>query len=143
MFGLSTKEVLTSAILNTSKSSIEILKQGIKNNAAVLSSGCEAETKKIMTAIRREYLNDVSSTVITTIGAVSQAIRSRALMAMTSPALCGYEEIEIENGIVAGELYAICYFAMKNKVAEPKDCMELTQIQAELMEGALSGYVLP
>lgn len=143
MFGLSTKEVLTSAILNTSKNSIEIFKQGVNNNADVLSSGREDEIKRVMTAIRREYLNDVSSMVITTIGAASQAIRSRAMMAMRSPALCGYEDMKIENGIVAGELYAICYFAMKNKAAELKDCIALTNIQAELMDGALSGYVLP
>ena len=129
MFGLSTKEVLTSAILYALKDKIKIYKQGLKNNFDVLNSGCEAEIKKAMTAIRREYFNDVSSSVITTIGAASQAIRSRAMMAMANPALCGCEDIEIENGIGAGELYAICYFAMKNKPADPKDCIALTNLQ--------------
>ena len=68
----------------------------------------------------------------------SPAIAVRIQLALASPALCGYEDIDISNGIMAGSLYAICFYAIKNKVAEPRDCVRLNHLQHEIMNDALS-----
>jgi hypothetical protein len=138
MFGLSTKEVLSKAILNASKNKVGIYKQRIMSNIDVLNGDEEAATEEVLISVRREYLDEVANSVISTFDVSSPAIAARIQLALMSPALCGYEDIDISNGIMAGSLYAICYYAIKNKVAEPRDCVRLNHLQHDIMNTALA-----
>ena len=138
MFGISTKEVLSNAILNASKNKIEIYQRGIIANIDALNGDVEAEKEEAIISVRREYLDVVANSVINTFDVSSPTIAARIQLALMSPALCGYEDIDISNGIMAGSLYAICFYAIKNKVAEPRDCVRLNHLQHEIMNDALS-----
>ena len=138
MFGLSTKEVLSKAILNASKNKAGIYKQGIMANIDVLNGNEEAAKEEVIISVRREYLDEVANSVIETFDVSSPTIAARIQLALASPALCGYEDIDISNGIMAGSLYAICFYAIKNKVAEPGDCVRLNHLQYDIMNMALA-----
>lgn len=137
MFGLSTKGVLSNAIINASKNKIDVYKQRIKSNLAVLNEDEEAD-EAVFTSIIREYFDEVANSVIETFSISSPTIAARIRLALISPALCGYEDIDICDGIMAGSLYAICFFALKNKVAMPRDCVRLNHLQRDIMYMALA-----
>jgi hypothetical protein len=135
MFGLSTKEILTNAIKNACEDCIENYKQALINGSEVSVNQCEGDTEnRQLLLVRREYFNDVSRSVLMMLGTGSQKIRSRALAIIASPGLCGNESIKAENGLSAGELYAVCHFAMKNKPATPDDCAVLDHLQEGLIQ---------
>lgn len=138
MFGLSTKEALSKAILNASKNKVEVYKHGIKANIDVLNGDAEKEKEEVIILVRREYLDEVANSVINTFDVSSPTIATRIQLTLSSPALCGYEDIDISNGIMAGSLYAICYYAIKNKVAKPRDCIRLNHLQHDIMNSALA-----
>ena len=54
--------------------------------------------------------------------------------AITSPEICGYSDIDIEEGLSAGAIFALCYYAITRETASPKDCIEMNHLQAELMD---------
>ncbi len=138
MFGLSTKEILSNAILNTAKNKIDIYKQGIKTNIDVLNGNAEDRMVEILISSRREYLDEVVNSVINTFDVSSPIIASKIRILLMSPSLCGYEDINIYDGIMAGSLYAICYYAINNKFAKPRDCIKLNHLQNDIMNMALT-----
>ena len=89
MFGLSTKEVLSNAILNASKNKIEIYQRGIIANIDALNGDVEAEKEEAIISVRREYLDEVANSVINTFDVSSPTIAARIQLALMSPALCG------------------------------------------------------
>lgn len=138
MFGLSTKEVLSKAILNSSANHIEQYKESIKNNFISLNNASEEESQKMLMSIRKDYLDEVSNSVINSFQVSSPKIAARIQLAMMSPSLCGYDDMNFDNGMIAGTLYAVCYYAITNKTASPKDCIYLNHLQNDIMENALA-----
>ncbi|MPM74049.1 hypothetical protein SDC9_121034 [bioreactor metagenome] len=138
MFGLSTREVLTKVILNSVKNNIGIYKQSIIDNISNIKSNPELENTVLFQSIRQEYLDHVSNDVFNSFKLSSPSIAARIQLTLMSPSLCGYDDINFENGILAGSIYAICYYSMNNKVAAPKDCINLNHIHNDIMEQALS-----
>ena len=62
---------------------------------------------------------------------------ARLILAMMSPKKCGYDGIDFSNGIAAGTLFAICFWAITGKVASPKTCIKLNHFQNDLMQNSL------
>ena len=86
---------------------------------------------------RREYLDLVSSAIINNFEKQRPDIAKRIQAAILNPELCGYRGIDIKNGISAGALYAICLFAVENRVAKSSDCIRLNREQNEIMLSAI------
>ncbi|WMJ22208.1 hypothetical protein RBG61_09380 [Paludicola sp. MB14-C6] len=137
MFGLTFKETISNAIINASRNNIELYKSLIKSNIDKLTCSSEEETIKILTNIRREYLDNVSNEVINSFKISSPPIAMRINLALLSPSISGYEDINIDNGLMAGSLFAICYYGVKNAKAKPKDCIKLNHLQNDIIERAL------
>ena len=116
MFGLSTKEVLSKAIINACYNCKNTYKSSILENIDKLNVCVEESTDALLTSIRRIYLNEVADSVINTFRVSSPNISSRIQLVFRSPQVCGYD-IKFEKGIMAGSVFAICYYAIKNKVA--------------------------
>ena len=136
MFGLSTKEVLAKAIINTCLNCKETYKAAIIKNMDVLNDCDEERASDLLMSIRREYLNEVADSVINTFRVSSPKISSRVQLVFMSPQVCGYD-IKFENGIMAGSVFAICYYAIKNKVAPASWCVRLNHIQNGIMDEVL------
>ena len=137
MFGLSTKEVLTKVIRNACQNKKQVYKNAIMRNWADLNSADENQREQLLFDIQKEYLDAVVEAVFASYQVSSPMIYERMFMVLLSPSMCGYEEINPDNGMMAGSLYAICYYALKNKYASPNDCIRLNHIQNEIMNQAL------
>ncbi len=138
MFGLSIREVLTNAIINASNNCKHIYKNAIMNNfEAINNAETEEYVSALLLSIRKEYLDAVCDSVISTFKVSSPTVFSKIQFIMTYPSICGYENIDLENGAMAGSLFAICYYALKNKVAPHKECIKLNHIQNEIMNQVL------
>ncbi len=132
MFGLSTKEIITKEILKASKNNKDILKQGIKNNKVAFENGDE-ETAKIFSMIRKTYFDAVSNDVYNSIQSSTPKIAANIFYMFMYPEKCGYDDMNIDDGLSASKLYAIVYYAFKGKVAPIKDCIELNHLQNNIM----------
>ena len=78
------------------------------------------------------YLDAVANRVYKEVGGASQKTNMRIMAAALSPALCGYPDISVDRQ-PAGAVYAICYWALKGKVAQPEDCIYLNHAQDACM----------
>ncbi|MBQ2614411.1 MAG: hypothetical protein IJB80_03660 [Clostridia bacterium] len=136
MFGLSTKEVLTKAIINACHNCKTTYKSTILENMDKLNDCDEESANGLLTSIRREYLNEVADSVINTFRVSSPNISSRIQLVFMSPQVCGYD-IKFDNGIMAGSVFAICYYAIKNKIAPANICIRLNHIQNDIMDEVL------
>lgn len=137
MFGLSIEKALSKGILNSSKQHIGQYKQDIMS---IFSSHKDIQQDGVQTLLqdaRIKYLESVTNSVTEVISLKSQQNAFRLLLALSSPSLCGYEEIDIDKGLLAGSLYAICYYAVKDKIAAPEDCVRLNHLQNDIMNQAL------
>jgi hypothetical protein len=138
MFGLSMREVLINAIINASINCKHIYKDAIIRNIATLNDAeNESDVSTTMLSIRKEYLDAVWNSVISTFKVSSPTAFSKIQFIITSPSICGYKDIHLENGAMAGSLFAICYYALKNKVAPSKDCIKLNHFQNDIMNQVL------
>lgn len=136
MFGLSTKEILSEAIINACYNHKKTYKSAILENMNKLNSSDEETAEDLLTSIRREYLNEVADSVINTFRVSSSNIASRIQFVFMSPQVCRYD-IKFGNGIMAGNVFAICYYAIKNKVAPANVCVRLNHIQNNIMDEVL------
>ena len=74
MFGLSTKEVLSKAIINACYNCRSTYKSAILGNMDNLNSCDEESAETLLMSIRREYLNEVADNVINTFKVSSPSI---------------------------------------------------------------------
>ena len=130
MFANQAENALTKAILDASRFYLKEFRQKLE------SYGEDFDQEKMMQA-RRDYLDLVSSSIINHFEKQRPDIAKRIQAAMLNPAICGYSGIDIKNGISAGALYAICLYAVENRVAKPNDCIQLNRQQNELMIGVI------
>lgn len=136
MFGLSTKEVLSKAIINACYNCKITYESSILENIDKLNVCDEESAVALLMSIRHEYLNEVADSIINIFRVGSPNIASRIQLVFMSPQMCGYD-INFENGIVAGSVFAICYYAIKNKVAPANVCVRLNHIQNDIMDEVL------
>ena len=138
MFGLSIREMLSKSIINASENCISIYKESILNNLKALDElNNEEDVSILLASIRKKYLDAVTNSVISSFQISSPTVFSKIQLLLMSPAACGYEDISIDNGIMAGSLFAICYYALKNKVASPSECIKLNHIQNSILDKVL------
>lgn len=138
MFGLSIKEQLYRLIATSCKNAIIDFETNIEtfylkycdlNDDELLSSKYQEAVK--------QYFDAVSVDVISKIQNGPRNISIRLTLALQSPELCGYPDIDLTKGLTAGSLYALCYYAHKNHPAKPKDCVSLNHFQNSLINSAL------
>ncbi len=138
MFGLSMREVLTTAIVNACINCKDVYKDAIiKNMEALNKAKTDEDTYRLTLFIRKEYLDAVWNTVVSSFSISAPTVFSRIQFISTTPSICGYGDITMDNGIMAGGLYAICYYALKNKKAASKDCIKLNHLQTDIMNQVL------
>jgi len=130
MFANQAENALSKAIIDASK---YYLPQFTEKLAKL---GETADENAFM-GVRREYLDLVSSSIINHFENQRPDIAKRIQAAMLNPELCGYRGIDISNGISAGALYAICLYAVENRVAKGNDCIRLNREQNEIMLSAI------
>lgn len=137
MFGLSTKEVLGKSILNATQNCIPQYKESVRHLIAEMyKTGNGDIDERDINRVRKEFLDEVADSVFNTFQISSPAVFQRIMMILMSPSICGYD-INVDNGMIAGSVFAICYHAIKNKVAAPKDCIRLNHLQNDMMQRAL------
>lgn len=137
MFGLSIKEMLYKVIVNACYNCKKIYKDSILERLDELSSSDDESLERINMEIRQKYLNAVKNSVVEHFRLSTPAIYARINLALLSPALCGYEDINPENGMMAGSVYAICYYGINDRVAPAKLCIKLNHIQNDIMDEVL------
>ena len=130
MFANQAENALSKAILDASKFYLKRFTDKLE------ALGEDAGEGAFITA-RREYLDLVSSSIINHFEKQRPDIAKRIQAAMLNPELCGYRGIDIKNGISAGALYAICLYAIENRVAKSNDCIRLNREQNEIMLSVL------
>lgn len=143
MFGLSTKEVLFKAILNASRNSRSLLLDLYAPNAEAISDAIRAgdtdTVEKLYLPIFQAYHDDVANSIFNKYQASAPIIFQKIMMCLLSPSVCGHD-FDIDNGITASSIYAICYWATKTKVAPAKDCIEIQKLQTEISKKAIATY---
>ena len=136
MFGLSMKEVLFKTVSNACYNCKNTYKFSLLDRLEELNSADEETAEKINTEISRAYFNAVKNTVVDSFRLSSPAIYARIQLALRSPSMCGYD-IDVDTEMMAGSVFAICYFAIKNRVAPAKLCIKLNHIQGDVMQKVL------
>lgn len=141
MFGLSTRERLSKVIINACMECKDVYKNGIMNNIE-LFDGMENEddASSLIISIRKEYLDAVVNSVLSSLQISFPFVISRIRRIMTSPGIFGLEDVvDGENGIAAGRLFVICYYAIKNTIPTPvREWIELNHLQNDIMNEVLS-----
>ena len=61
-------------------------------------------------------------------------INDRALYAIENPSVCGLEGRKPDDICMAGDLYAICYWAVTNEVGNEEEYKKITDIQNEILD---------
>ena len=99
MFGLSTREILEKAIINASINCKNVYKSAIMNNIETLNNAeKEDDISSLLLSMRKEYLDAVVDSVISSFQISAPTVFSKIQLIMTSPSICGYEDINFENG---------------------------------------------
>ena len=129
MFGLTTREVLTKAIVNVSNECIGGFIQAIDDNFDEMND-------LLYENLRTVYFDTVANIVISGFREKSPTIYYKIQLELVSPTAGGYD-IDVTKGLPAGKLYAICYYAIKGKPAKPADCIKLNHLQYDILDKAL------
>lgn len=86
--------------------------------------------------IRKDYLDKCANEVYSTISKISPKIELKLQLVLRSPSMSGYD-LPIENGLLAGSTFAICYWCLTDDKASPKDCVKLNHIHNKIMDDIL------
>lgn len=135
MFGLTVKERLLNGICSSCANNIEMYKIEVYEYCKKYVDSEPPEDEIL--EIRKRYLNSVLNEVFELVGASSSNISSRLSLVLMSPEMSGYPSSNFENGVMAGAVYAFCYWAIKNKQADIADCFALNHLQDKIMNDAL------
>ena len=138
MFGLSIKDQLFNLIIAASEKALVGFENDIEAfyldyNDLENEEDIIVEYQKVL----RRYLDAVSNDVISIIHDGPSSISARLSVTLYVPSRCGYPDIDFRNGLRAGSLYALCFYAHKNKPANPKDCIFLNHYQNNLIDSVL------
>lgn len=139
MFGLSIRKTLATAIANACQNNRNVYKESVKKRIKDLieAENDPAKQKAIAMEARSEYLTKVFDDVVKALSISTPTIEQRVRLAIMSPSICGIPDRDIDDGVMAGTVYAICYWAIKNKQAKPGDCIALNHYQNDIMQSVL------
>lgn len=136
MFGLSIKEKLSKIILKASVDFIENFKSNLNDDLILHENLEKDEFETLFIKARNEYLDEVANAVFGLFQKSAPEIYCKINLYLQNTSICGYE-INLENSIMAGPVYALCYYACKNKIASAKHCISLNQVQNSIIDKAL------
>lgn len=134
MFGFFSKNILKNAIINATENLLPQYKSNIIRYIKEADAN-ELDEQEFF-SIRKQFLDDVANSVFSTFRVSSPTIYQKIMLNLLHPYGCGYD-INVEDGISAGAVFAICYHAIENKPAPTKYCIRLNHLQHELMEQVL------
>jgi len=134
MFGLTMRERLLKAICQVCIRNAEIYKFEVSKTLGKYGNNCPPDEE--MESVTKKYFHSVRNDVFQAISQGSPSISYRIKLACKCPALCGYPDDEDEL-YMAGYVYAICFWAIKDKEASPSDCIAMNHIQAKIIDDTL------
>lgn len=122
-----------------------VYRDAIINNIGViriiLNDGTVYDADKaaaVFGELRDRYYKQVADDFIKAIEKnMDPGVYERVAMAMKNPALCGLEGRDPGRVWMAGDLYALSYWAITFNVADEAEYKKITDIQNEIMEEAL------
>ena len=130
MFGLSLRERLMNLVVCECRANINIYKEGIES---LINNNIADEN--LIAIINNEYWQAVANACFNHIQNISPTLQFKISMLLLSPNQCGYD-LE-QSKFMAGAVYAICYYAVKGKIAKAPDCIALNNIQNQIMDNCL------
>jgi len=135
VFANQAENALTKAIMEASKFYLPQYIEGVKKLEEQNLQVSEFSEKLV--AVRRDYLDLVSNSIINNFEKQRPDIAKRIQAALVHPEICGYKGIDLNHGISAGALFAICLYAIENRVARSADCIMLNRSQNDLLMNEL------
>ena len=152
MFGFSKEEVLAKAIKNACSNKLNTYEheiQQILRRYQMRPKMSESELSHLTLQARRNYLNAVCDSIWSSFSVSNPNTHARFKLALMSPQMTGLpEEINVDylntNGISAGVVFALAFFALTNKqINSPKlfrTMSILSHYQNDLMESVLTKF---
>lgn len=139
MFGFSRKEKLIKLIMDCSEVNIEQYKVDAREWMEKSRKGIynEQERERLYQEIRENYCLSVEEDVVAAISDEDASMTEKIEKIIIEPQLCGYNINFSEGSFMAGRVYAICYYAIKGQKADPSDCVDLNNMQNDLMNRAM------
>lgn len=139
MFGLSAREKLKKAIITTAQTKAREHKSEITAlyQMSVAKEITQEESNQRYLAILRDICDDVANTIINGISKISPKYAMTIQMNFLSPKSCGYPDIDTDEGLLGGGLYAICYNAITGKIADREDYSQLNKAYRSIMSGII------
>lgn len=138
---LGVNDLLKTTILNTSKNHTSDYK---RNVATLLGNSNNQVKPEEFDAIFKKYINDVSDSVFNIIKLSSPDIYEKVLLARKCPSICGYPSDRLAKmtkhqetyGLMAGDIYAVLYWAHHNKIVNQKEVSKLNDTQKTILKNA-------
>lgn len=134
MIGRTTKERLINLIREAIVVQTVVYKRSVILRVKMAHLLTPEERKTILTPCAEEYYTAVANYVFEKVRQLSPEISDRVMQAAISD-VCGYD-IDLD-WLVAGGVYAICFWAVTNEYADQNDCFELSDFQEEVRNEAL------
>lgn len=135
MFRKKKDKILESTIKNACKGSLLTYEKEIKT---CINRFDDEDLERLLMKARQSYLDDVYDSVVSALKLSSTTIAARMELLLMSPELCGIEQELIQNGIGAGALYCMCYYALNDQIGDMKKASELNHFQNDLMNNILN-----
>ncbi len=139
MFGLTIKEQLLKEVVSAVTDHILSYRENVTISLNRLQEMDDAEFRIAMVKIRKEYLDSVKNSVLVFLKKKKPSKYNKVCEYLLVPSKCGFEDCDVNGGIMAGTLYAICYYAMKGYHAEVSGCVALNHFQTALMNEIIDG----
>ncbi len=137
MFGLSMREVLEKNIRNACINNKGVYKEQVIELLEKYSDDLDNIAEEDFYLARMAYLNSVFDSITAGLRSADPSILVRVDMAALSPAVCGFDGLDISQGISAGATFAICYWALTGKEASIRTCQFLSHFQNAMMDEVL------
>ena len=126
MFGAS--KMIKKTILNASENYIDVYIEGVKSLFEQFGNDID---ENALRKVRRDYLDSVANASFDVFRVSSPSIYQRIMLALTE------FDVDDNDGMMAGKVYAIIHLAYYNKIAKPNECVKLNHQQNSIMEKAL------
>ncbi len=139
LFGFSKKQKLIKLITRCSEENIDQYKADAREWMEKSRKGIynEQEKELMYRELRENYCLSVEENVVMAISEEDESLTEKIEKIIMEPHLSGYNINLNEGSFMAGRVYAICYFAIKEQKADPDDCVRLNNMQNDLMNRAM------
>lgn len=135
MFGLTMRERLFKSVHQVCVNNADIYKLEIYKLVEKYGTSSPPEDEIERASVK--YFDSVRDDVFAAISDVSPKMSARINLAFLCPTMCGYPDFK-DGLYMAGAVYAICFWAIKDKKADPSDGIALNHLQQQIMLDVLN-----